>query len=120
MASNRSTSHSGGKHEPLLSPSRLAFLLADIAEARTKSFRKITWHDLGATAGEIQKAIADQNIDLNDPEVSTELYAISYGSSSAAFVDVSYGGGGEAPEPFRFIHVVSDGEYIGSAGDVAS
>ncbi|MFT3772595.1 MAG: hypothetical protein QM820_44965 [Minicystis sp.] len=102
-----------------LSPSRLAFLLADIAAARNRNFEEITWTDLGTAADEIKKVIADHNISLDDPEVSALVYAIRYDESSVALVDVGYTGGGVAPDLFRFVYLVSDGKYIGYAGEVA-
>jgi hypothetical protein len=104
-----------------VSASRLAFLFANVAEAGDATFSSATWSDLGNAGTAIRSVIADQNIDLTDPEVGVTIYTIKYDANrSAAFVDVSYSGGGTAPDPFRFVYFVSSGKYIGFAGDVAS
>ena len=104
-----------------LTTSQLAFLIADIIGfPGGAKFTQVDWADLGPAADAVKQAIGDQNIDLDDPDVSVEISAIKYGKASAGIVDVSYDGGGKAPDPFRFVHFVVGGKYIGYAGEVAS
>lgn len=117
MSSNEPSSK---KPVPELDLSELAFLFADIVSTEHPVFKKITWSALGSAADEIKAGIADQNIDLEEPEMSVDIYAIQSQKQSAAVVDVNYGGGGTGPDPFRFVYFVSDGKYIGKAGFVAS
>lgn len=120
MSTKRTSTVLRGNSGPQLTISQLAFLVADIARAENASSMSTTLDGLGTVADEIKKETASQNINLNDPEVSVEVRRVTYDEHAAAFVDVNYGGGGEAPDFFRFVYVVSDGKYIGNAGDVGS
>jgi hypothetical protein len=103
-----------------LSADELAFLLSDIAEAKKTLIKETNWEALGPASGEIKKTIADQNINLKDPEVSVTIRAINYDENTLAVVDVASGGGGEAPDPFRYVYFVRNGKYVGYAGSTAS
>jgi hypothetical protein len=103
-----------------LVPSTLAFLFADVFESGDPKLRTATWSDLGHAGKTIRSVIADQNIDVSDPEVSVRIYTINFAHRSAAFVDISYPGGDTAPDPFRFVYFVSSGKYIGFTGEVAT
>lgn len=103
----------------VLSLSDLAFIIADIATGPTR-IKKADWNDLGDAADAIRAEIADQNIDLEEPEVVCDIYLIAYEDHKTMVVDLNYGGGGTGPDPFRFVYFVIDGRYAGYAGDVAS
>jgi hypothetical protein len=106
--------------EPELSVSDLAFMLANFAGAAAVKFARITWSELGSAARDVKRAIADQNIDLNEPEVEVSIYSGQLAEQRIGIVDLNYGGGGTGPDPFRFVYFVVDGQFIGKAGMVAS
>ena len=106
--------------EPELQLSELAFILANIASASAVKFAKISWRELGSAAKEVKRAIADQNVDLTEPEMVVDIYSTQLEGREIGIVDLNYGGGGRGPDPFRFVYVVADGQFIGKAGEVAS
>jgi hypothetical protein len=97
----------------------IAFLAFDIVASRHLTTGTASWERLGATGETIKKDIAGLNIDLSDKDVTTEIRSVHFGKESAVLVDVASGGGDSIPEPFHYVFVVRQGEYLGCAGKVA-
>ena len=96
-----------------------AFLLGDIAMASEVRTRSIDWAQVGASAERIRADIEAMNIPLESPDVSVTLREIHFDGDAAILVDVS-SGGGDVPDPLRFVFVVRNDDYLGNAGKVAS
>jgi hypothetical protein len=105
-------------------PSQYAFDLAetlsDLALDSTREFKKASWESLGSARHAVEKAIADDNLDVKTSTV--ELREIAFSDAQhrkvvVLVVDVTEGSD-EPPDPYHNIYVVRDGVYLGRSSIV--
>ena len=103
-----------------VAPADSAFLVSDIANAAQPITSTATWEQIGAAGEAIKKDLAAMNIDLSAQDLTVTIRTVRFDKNTAAFVDVVGDGGDAGPDPFRFVFVVSNGDYLGNAGLVES